>query len=430
MPAHHDSIAIIGASLTGLSLCISLLHHNLFQAESIRIYDLRSPDTSDPATSSGIILTPNGLSILNTLGILSRFQAKCWLSSHRTYKNEHDETTRKVLIASEELYGFRNHRVWRRILLDVLMEMVIEKGVQIQWGSKFEGVVSESDEGVGFRINGKEEGASMLIGADGIYSSVRKYVIPEDGGPEYTGIAGVLSHIPWNSVSWPYEDYERACTIQGKPGALVLMPEDREGSVVMVAMQAKVEDRSREEWEVLSKDKVFMREFFAKNRDQWEGKTPKGIIDAVCQHEETLYMWPYMRMGKLKRWSSEKTGKVVIIGDASHALPPSSGQGVNQALEDIHALTKLLVMLRSHPKVRLKDALAVWQSLRQERIDAVFDWATNKTNVQRMPLAERERLVQEGKVLDASNVDNFDDMRWLYQPNTDKLIDEWGKNHS
>lgn len=428
-PAPATSIAIVGASITGLSLTLSLLHANLFSSTAIIIYDIRSPEKPDPANSSGVVLTPNGLLILSSLGILQRFEEKCWLSEHRTFKNHRDETTRKVLITNEALHGFRNHRVWRRVLLDVLMEMVREKGVQIRWESKFEGVVSETEEEVVFRINGKEERASMLIGADGIHSSVRRYVSPENDGPEYTGIAGVLSHIPWDSVSWPYADYERACTIQDKPGALVLMPENREGSVIMVAMQAKVDNRSREDWEALGRDTSFMREFFARSRDQWDSTTAKSIIDAVCRHKDTLFMWPYMRLGKLKRWSSEQRARVIIIGDAAHALPPSSGQGVNQALEDISALTRLLVLLEANPDMPRKAALELWQSLRQARIDAVFDWATNRTNVQRMPQAERDRLVQEGKVLDAKNTENFDDMRWLYQPDTDKLIDEWASKY-
>ncbi|OCT46824.1 putative salicylate hydroxylase [Cladophialophora carrionii] len=425
-----SSIAIIGASITGLSLALSLTQASLVDPADITVYDLRSPSAPDAANSSGVVLTPNGLNVLSALGILPRIHDQCWLSEYRTYKDEGDVTTRKVLIANESLYGFRNHRVWRRILVEELLGMVRDKGVQVQWENRFEGVLSECEAGVVFKVDGREERASMLFGADGIHSSIRRYVTPGDKGPEYTGVVGVLGHIPWESVAWPYGDYERACTIQGKPGALVLMPEDREGSVIMVAMQTKLEDRSREDWEALGRDKAFLRDFFAQSRDQWTSQTAKGIIDAVCGHEETLYMWPYMRMGVLERWFSDKTGRVIIIGDAAHALPPSSGQGVNQALEDIHALTRLLVLLKSKPQIQLKDALGFWQSLRQKRIDAVFDWAMNRTNVQRMPLAERETLVREGKVLDAKNAENFDDMRWLYQPHTDTLIDDWAEIHN
>jgi 2-polyprenyl-6-methoxyphenol hydroxylase-like FAD-dependent oxidoreductase len=424
------SIAIIGASLTGLSLALSLLSspHRLTSPDTLKIYDLRSPSSTTeppPEHSSGVVLTPNGLSVLSSLGVLPRIAPKCWLSRYRTYKNEADATVRKILIADEAIYGFANHRVWRRVLLEALLEMLAESGVDVNWNCRFEGVLSEDDAGVVFKVNGQENRVDMLFGADGIHSSVREYVSPDDVGPEYTGISGVLSHIPWDSVAWPYENYERACTIQGKPGALVLMPEDREGSVIMVAMQAKLEDRSRAEWEVLGRDKKFLRNFFAHKREQWESQTARAIIDSVCQHQETLYMWPFTKMGKLKTWSSAKTGRVVIVGDAAHALPPSSGQGVNQALEDIYALTRLLVLTQEKPHIELKSALAFWQSLRQARVDAVFDWASNKTNVQRMPQEERDRLVREGKVLDASNDENFEDMRWLYRPDADKLIDDW-----
>ncbi|KIX93888.1 uncharacterized protein Z520_10513 [Fonsecaea multimorphosa CBS 102226] len=428
-PSSHasssSSVAIIGAGLTGLSITLSLLHHHLYNPSDIAIYDLRHPDTPDPANSSGVVLTPNGLRVLDSLGVLPRISSRCWLSEYRTYKNERDETTRKTLITNETLYGYKNHRLWRRILVETMLGMVRERGVRVCWGARFEGVVSEGEEGVTFNVDGRVESAGMLIGADGIHSSVRKYVNPDDPGPEYTGIAGVLSHIPWTSVEWPYENYERACTIQGRPGALVLMPEDREGSIVMVAMQVSMEDRSRDKWEALAQDKDYLRDFYANTRDKWESPTAKGIIDAVCRRVDTTFLWPFMRMAPLKKWYSEKAGRVIIMGDASHALPPSSGQGVNQALEDVYALTRLLLLLKSKPRLGLKNALAFWQSLRQARVDAVFDWATNKTNIQRLPLAEREALVREGKVVDASNVDNFDDMRWLYQPDTDGVIDAW-----
>ncbi|OAG42189.1 hypothetical protein AYO21_03643 [Fonsecaea monophora] len=420
-----SSIAVIGAGLTGLSITLSLLHHQLSDPSNITVYDFRHADTPDPANSSGVVLTPNGLRVLDSLGVLAQISSKCWLSEYRTYKNERDETTRKTLITNEALYGYKNHRLWRRILVETMLAMVRERGVRVCWGARFEGVVNEDEGGVSFKVDGRVESVGMLIGADGIHSSVRKYVSPDDPGPEYTGVAGVLSHIPWNSVEWPYENYERACTIQGKPGALVLMPEDREGSIVMVAMQVRMEDRSREVWETLAQDKEFLRDFYLNTRDKWESSTAKGIIDAVCRHVDTTFLWPFMRMAPLKKWYSEKAGRVLIMGDAAHALPPSSGQGVNQALEDVYVLTRVLLLLKSRPTLELKNVLAFWQSLRQARVDAVFDWATNKTNVQRLPMADREKLVREGKVVDASSVDNFDDMRWLYQPDTDNIIDTW-----
>ena len=151
-----------------------------------------------------MVLTPNGLAILDSLGVLDRIRDVCWLSEFRTYKNDRDETVRKTLIANESLYGYKNHRVWRKVLLDALLAMVAERGVRITWEARFEGVIREADHGNGdgvveFKVNGQSHIANMLIGADGIYSTVRKY-LDGDVGPEYTGVVGVLSHIRWDEV--------------------------------------------------------------------------------------------------------------------------------------------------------------------------------------------------------------------------------------
>ncbi|KAK4947857.1 hypothetical protein LTR10_013365 [Elasticomyces elasticus] len=418
-PQRGCSVAIIGASLTGLSLALSLLQNELCSPEDMTIFDLRAPEVPDPANASGVVLTPNGLAVLDSFGVLSRFRHLCWLSEYRTFKNDRDETVRKTLIANESLYGYKNHRVWRKTILEALLAAVQERNVSIKWQARFEKVVREDDHGVSFTVNGGEETADMLFGADGIHSTVRKY-LDFGASPEYTGVTSVLSHIKRDEVRWPYESYEKACTIQGQSGALIMMPEDPEGSVVMVGKQVKMEPKSRQEWEEYGTHKDLLCQFYREGYEEW-GPTAKQIIDAVCRSPETLYMWPFMRMAKLKRWFSGK-GKTIIMGDAAHALPPSSGQGVSQALEDVDSLTKLL---RSGKK--LTRALEFWQEMRQQRIDTIFDWATNATNVQRLPQADRDRLVREGKAKDANATENFDDMRWLYQPQVDQAIDAWLK---
>ena len=189
--------------------------------------------------------------------------------------------------------------------------------------------------------------------------------------------------------------------------------------MVMIGNQMKMEDeKSREELDRLARDKDYLCEFYRKDYDQW-GNTGRKIIDAVCRNKESLYLWPFMRMAKLERWFSQ-SGDVVIMGDAAHALPPSSGQGVNQTLEDVYVLTEVLSAVKAGKK-SLLDGLQWWQQVRQDRIDDVFDWATNATNVQRLPQAEREKLIKAG----AKPQQDGDDMRWLYKPEWDVRLAEW-----
>lgn len=284
----------------------------------------------------------------------------------------------------------------------------------MQYKCKFDSIIEDNDNEVVFSVSGEIKRTSMLVGTDGIFSSVRKYIHP-DVQPEYTGVIGTLAHIHRNAVRWPYPDYEPACTIQGKPGAFFMMPEDPEAKEVMVGMQVRRPESNRAEWEALSKDKEQLAELFRKGYDDWHD-TAKQVIDQVCKEKDSIYLWPFLKMPKLDSWFS-KTGRVVILGDSAHAIPPSSGQGVNQSLEDVQSFV-LLLRTRSDRMLALRQ----WQDMRQQRIDTVFDWATNVTSVQRLPQEERDRLIREGIIKDPKSVENFDDMRWLYALNVEEEV--------
>lgn len=111
----------------------------------------------------------------------------------------------------------------------------------------------------------------------------------------------------------------------------------------MIGLQKHTPKHSREELAKLQADPDQLAAFYTENYDEY-GPTARKIIDAVCKRKESLFIWPFMKMPKLERWYSE-TGRVVLVGNGAHALPPSSGQGVNQALEDVYFITLLLSSL-------------------------------------------------------------------------------------
>lgn len=406
-------VDIIGAGLAGTALALALRQQNF----SCRIWEARPSDA--PQVSSGVLLTPNGLRCLDQLGVLERIRSRCWIGTHRTYVNDEDQITKRTLIADEERYGYENHRIWRKLLLDEMKEMLKERCVPVTYNARFTGIDTDNQSGVSFRINNVQQHTSILIGADGIYSTVRRYMSSVE--PEYTGVIGVLSHIESSSVQWPRPEFKQ-CTIQGTGTPIFMIPENAHGTEVMVGTQVQLPTFTRTDWERLGKDKDRMADIYRKGYDEWHGFA-RQVIDAVCARKEELFLWAYMRMPTLERWYSE-TGNVIIAGDAAHALPPSSGQGVNQALEDIYALTMALTKGKS----RL-ETLKFWQEARQTRIDAVFDWAMNVQNVQRMAAVDRERLVVEGKMKNLKGSE-IEDMSWLYVWDIDGQVDKWAEGLS
>lgn len=344
------------------------------------------------------------------------------------FKNDNDETTKKVRIGGPEVYGYDNHRIWRGLLLDEMRKMLTERSISIVFNSKFQGIVSDTSDGVSFLIGNETHHASLLVGLDGIYSSVRNDLAPEIR-PEYTGLVGILSHIKHSSVNWPYKDYEKNATIQSKPGAIFWIAEDPSPDpVIMIGKQIHYPEQSRSDLENLQSNHEKLKAFYKKDYDEY-GSTAKKIVDSVCASPETLYIWPFLKMPKLRKWYSD-SGRIILAGDGAHALPPSSGQGVNQALEDVYSLTLLLAAASSTSKCddkksssqsEMLETLEFWQQIRQERIDAVFDWTTHGSNVSRLPEAERKRLVAEGKVAENQG----DDMSWLYKPVLDEKINAW-----
>ncbi|KKY15207.1 putative salicylate hydroxylase [Diplodia seriata] len=89
----------------------------------------------------------------------------------------------------------------------------------------------------------------------------------------------------------------------------------------------------------------------------------RSVTKLISLIDKTL-KWPMMAGQSLERWVSE-SNKVVIIGDAAHAMLPFMGQGAAQAVEDGASLATLISSISSRSE--LPAALRVFQELRIAR---------------------------------------------------------------
>lgn len=72
----------------------------------------------------------------------------------------------------------------------------------------------------------------------------------------------------------------------------------------------------------------------------WSDPTIQAILDYLEENQAIEHIYPTYTTPELPTWKSGSN--IVLVGDAAHALQPSSGQGACQAMEDAEALALLL----------------------------------------------------------------------------------------
>ncbi len=412
MPSSPPSkVAIIGAGLSGLSFALAL---HKFGIPST-IWEVRS---NGFVQGGAIMLSPNALRILDAIGVYERIRNKGFHFQTLTFKDEHDETTDVYYFGHEQLYGYKAFRVYRQILIDELKLMLEERGIEIKYERKFTHIVVETSEKVEFAFeDGSISTASLLIGADGIHSTLRKALYPTVQ-PKYLGFVGMTSAMQTSKLRFPRDNpnYPLPVAIAGKPGAFVIAPQDVDGSEVLIGTQGAFPEQDRAGWSNLQADKDEVVRIFSQDTKSW----PELVQSAIENiDKDTINTWPYYAVPRLDKWASA-SGKIIILGDAAHAVPPTTGQGVNQAFEDVWMLGLLLKDLGEG--VELENALEFWQRWRQERVDGILD-LTKAMNNKRLPLAEQRKL-PKGHVWSGS-VEDTEQMGWLYGPDLEDVVGKW-----
>lgn len=103
------------------------------------------------------------------------------------------------------------------------------------------------------------------------------------------------------------------------------------------------------------------------------------IIKDIIAKADVTQIYPTWTIGSLPHWG---TDGLVVIGDAAHALPPTSGQGSSQALEDGKCLSLLLSKfisrsMKDHEKLTLADAIELssksFFEIKGPRLKAIAD---------------------------------------------------------
>ncbi|KAI4728802.1 FAD/NAD(P)-binding domain-containing protein [Aureobasidium sp. EXF-10728] len=385
-------VSIIGAGIAGLTLALSL--HT--QGISCAVYESRP----EPQNIGGaVMLSPNSLRLFANIGIYNELKCHGYNFDTLYFRDLAGSLKETYPFGSVEKYGYSGLRVYRYQLIDLLLEKLKANGTPMHFNHKFSHVVSESVDTVTWQLtDGTTKTSSLLIGADGIHSRVRKYMYPELS-PKFTGMAGITAEVPTANIKLPFPDYPMPVTIMSPThGAFVIAPQTPDGSQVFIGKQKRMPELSREGWEQVYADKEASIAFLREGAKEFGDIAMTATSDIPLEH---INIWPFYVIPKLDSWSSDNR-KVLLVGDSAHAVPPSSGQGISQAVEDV----VMLAILLGRGKRDKKD-LAWWQGFRQDRLEQILilNARTDRRRLPKLSGAEEQEDV---------DVEQGFDLDWLY----------------
>lgn len=407
------NVAIIGAGLTGLAAALALEQQSILCV----VYEARDAPSDIGGT---VTLSPNANRILDALGVwpLIRESGHQWQKMY--FRKQDDQPIDEVEFGSVPKYGYNALRIFRHVLIAALLRKLADRDIPVKYGQKFTRVLSESGNEVKFEFaNGTVGVASSLIGADGIHSRVRRHLYPKIE-PIFTNVCAISATAPASVLNIPEESPIPVTIMSPVHGAYMIAPQGADGSDVVVAKQMRVADLGRHGWAKMSQDRAWCCNFLRQGSQDF----PPYVGNAAANVKSgTINVWPFYMVPELDSWVSPD-GLVAILGDAAHAIPPSTGQGANQVFEDVYTYALILAQSKAED---LSSVLQKWKAGRQERINRLIRFA-DWMNARRAP--KNENTPANGRVdkvagATASDFGPAMDLDWLFKPDFKDMVTNW-----
>ena len=296
-----------------------------------------------------INLTPNAVRALDGLGIGETLRETAARPTARISRMWDTGAQTSYLAMSDEAeiqYGAPQLTMHRADVMSAL-EQALDAG-ELRLGQRAVAFGQTGEHATVTLADGQTHAFDLLIGADGIHSGVRRFLLGDEH-PQFTGIVSYRAVVPASRlagdtgafVKWwgPSPDLQ-----------IVTFPLNRGRDVFIFATTAQ-SDWTHESWTTPGDPEALRQAYAAFHPDA------RALL-AAC--DTVLASALYIR-DPLPKWSGER---MVLLGDACHPMMPFMAQGAGMAIEDAVVLSRALTNARPDD---IRAALARYERARQDR---------------------------------------------------------------
>jgi 5-methylphenazine-1-carboxylate 1-monooxygenase len=359
-------VIIVGAGIGGLTLGLAL--HRA--AIPCRIYEAAS--AIEPI-GVGINVLPHATRELAELGLEPALSRVGVTTAEACFFNRFGQLIYREPLGREAGYAWPQFSLHRGDLQQVLVEAFVRRAGADHLITGRRCVAFEQDtdrvtvhfESVATGARLPPQHGAIAIAGDGIHSTIRKQLYPNEGEPIYSG------YNMWRGVTrWPRFLSGASMVRAGwlATGKMVIYPirNDIDGAgSQLVNWVAEIETPRHEarDWNRPGTLADFVGAFKDWRFDWLD-------VPAMIGAAEVILEFPMVDQDPLPRWSF---GRVTLLGDAAHPMVPRGSNGAGQAIVDARALADCLCATEDPVA-----ALRAYEEIRREATANVV--RTNRTN--------------------------------------------------
>ncbi len=321
------TVVIAGAGIGGLTAALCCA------ARGFRVVLLEKADRLEQA-GAGLQLSPNASRVLIGLGLHAQLAARAIAPDAirvRAAGNGRDTARIPLGEAAAARAGAPYWVMHRADLQAVLLAVAHDTpSIELRLGAPFDTVSIDTD---GVRVTSgpadrrRDDTATALIGADGVWSAVRRRIVPDMDATFSGRIAwrGTLAHGPGGSP------LKREVQLWLGPNAhLVAYPISGARATNLVAIATGNDTTTRPD----DLAAAFAAPLWCEEA--------RALIAGVPQWTH----WPLFTLPNGGAWAQDR---IALLGDAAHAMLPFMAQGAGMAIEDAAVLADALATTPDDP---------------------------------------------------------------------------------